>query len=520
MKLLYKSAPLIAFIIGIWYFSIRILGYHLEYIPGDKGDSRFINYLLEHGYKWATGSVESFWNAEFMYPFQHTIAISDSMLGTMPIYSIWRIIGFSPETSYQFWWICICALNYWCSFFVFKKWFNRSDIALILAWIFAFSLFNLGQLNYMQMIIRFMVPLVFYAAYKMVNAPSIKYLFFFCFGVAFQFYCAMYTGFYLMYFSLLFILIYAFVSKKWFEMTFYFKKNNLVYTSSIFIFSILAMLWLMVPYLSMSKILGLRLYREVIINLPLWNSFLFPHESSVTWRFLFNIAKPNVNGWWLQYLFTGIIPFIAMIISPFYLLRNWLKKYTTSSILKSLIITSIIIILLHLRTEGGLTLYALIFKFPGINSMRVLNRFMHVELFILLLICGYLLSKLKKKYFFPIIFLVFADNLFSTEFIPREKKAELIKRKENLLTELKMHKYESFKAAALIDTTQPAYITNLDMMLVSQIAGIKTVNGYSSSCPNDFGEFFNTNSKKGLFDWLASQKVNKEEILVIDINKK
>lgn len=110
-QLIYKLSPLIAFVFGIWYFCIRILGYQFEYMPGDLGDSRFINYLLEHGYQWLKGDVDSFWDAGFMYPFKNTIALSDNMLGTLPIYSIWRVLGFSQETTYQLWWISICSLN-------------------------------------------------------------------------------------------------------------------------------------------------------------------------------------------------------------------------------------------------------------------------------------------------------------------------------------------------------------------------------------------------------------------------
>jgi hypothetical protein len=514
-QIIQKASPFIAFMLGIWYFCIRILGYNVEYIPGDLGDSRFINYLLEHGYRWITGDVPAFWDAGFMYPFHNTIALSDSMLGTVPLYAVWRFFGFSPESSYQLWWILICTLNYWISYLVFKKWFNRSEVALMLAWIFAFSIFNIGQLNYMQMIIRFMVPVVFYAVYRMVNTPSIKYLAIYCFGLIFQFYCVMYTGFYLLYFSVFFMLICYLISKKWRDLLYYFKKERIAYTSVVFLLSFLAMLWLFLPYLKISKIVGVLRYSEVIQNVPLWTSFLFPHESSVTWKFLHNMAKPNVYNWWLHYLFTGIIPFTAMVVSPFYLVYNRYKKIKTPWLLKSLIITSVIIVLFHIRTERGLSLYPVLFKLPGISSMRVVARFMHVEIFILLLLSGYVLVKINSKYFLLFMLLVFADNLFIPAYIPRQEKSALIQRKEILLTELAKYDYEKYKAFALIDSTQPAYITNLDMMLVAQSVGIKTMNGYSSYCPRELVEFSKKNTEEGLYKWLENQKIKRDEILLI-----
>jgi hypothetical protein len=105
--------------------------------------------------------------------------------------------------------------------------------------------------------------------------------------------------------------------------------------------------------------------------------------------------------------------------------------------------------------------------------------------------------------------------LFSTDSILREKKEDLIERREILLTELSKHDLKKIKAIALIDTTQPAYITHLDMMIVAQSVGIETVNGYSSYCPDEFGEFFSKNTEEGLLKWITSQKIKRNEILII-----
>ncbi|MCK9617382.1 MAG: hypothetical protein M0R21_06050 [Lentimicrobiaceae bacterium] len=95
--------PILMFFFGIWYFAIRILGLDFAYIPGDFGDARFIHYILEHGYRFLSGNENSFWNASFMFPYKNNIALSDNMLGTMPIYALYRIIGINSETSFQFW---------------------------------------------------------------------------------------------------------------------------------------------------------------------------------------------------------------------------------------------------------------------------------------------------------------------------------------------------------------------------------------------------------------------------------
>ena len=233
-----KGLPIVIFLVGLWYFCFRILGFGLDYIPGDFGDSRYINYLLEHGYQWSMGNSPNFWSAGFMYPFENSLALSDNMLGTMPLYGIWRMFGLDQETSYQLWWVIICSLNYWSAYYVIKRWFNRWDLAIIVAWVFAFTVFNLGQMSYMQMMIRFMVPIVIYAGVKLVDTSSWKYLAIYAFGIVYQFYGVIYTGFFLMYFSFFLIVIYAIISKKYWFFVPLFKRNQIVYTAIVGFISI------------------------------------------------------------------------------------------------------------------------------------------------------------------------------------------------------------------------------------------------------------------------------------------
>jgi len=511
--------PILAFAFGIWYFCLRILGYHLEYIPGDFGDSRFINYLLEHCHQWFSGKVSSFWDAGFMYPFKNTVALSDCLLGTAPLYSVWRLFNFSPETSYQLWWICICTLNYWVSFIVFKKWFKRVDIAVALAWIFAFTFYNIGQLNYMQMIVRFMVPVAIYAVYKLMHSPSNKYLMIYFFAIIFQLYSAMYTGIYLIYFSGLLILVYYILSKKWRELSYYVSKEHFRNFIFICLFSLIALIVLFYPYIKIAKIVGRLNFNDVKSNIPLWKSYLFPHESSITWHFMFNATMPKVYDWWLHYLYSGIIPLMAIIIPPFYLLYNFRKKKQTNIIIKTFILTSLIILVFHIRTHNFISLYAIIFNLPGLRSLRVLIRFMNVELFVLLVIWGFYLANIKSKYVYLFLILAFCDNLFDASNMPKKEKKDLIARKTQLLNEITNCDYKTKTAIALINSTQESFITNIDIMLVSQLLGKPTINGYSSYAPCNIGEFCQRNKMDGLLKWLNSEHIKRNEVLILTIDK-
>ena len=45
---------------GLHSVPIALFETNLSMIPGDFGDARFNNYILEHGYKYLTGHVSSF----------------------------------------------------------------------------------------------------------------------------------------------------------------------------------------------------------------------------------------------------------------------------------------------------------------------------------------------------------------------------------------------------------------------------------------------------------------------------
>ena len=512
-----KILPVLVFFFGIWYFCLGVLGHKLDFIPGDLGDSRFINFLLENGHLWITGQTSEFWNASFMYPHKSVIAISDNMIGTMPFYSVWRILGFSFETSYQLWWIVICSLNFWSAYFVVKKWFSRWDLAIIVAWIFAFTIFNMGQLNYMQMIIRFMVPITFYAAAKMVETSSIKYFVIFSFAIVYQFYSVIYTGFFLMYFSFGFTIIYALIHKKPLFFIPFFKLKNLFYLILTLSISIGAMMKLITPYLQMVEQVGYHTYDEIITNLPTFKTYLYPHRSSRPWLFLHLNFQPNVKFQWMHYTFPGMIPLLALFSIPFYWVYKLLKKSSISSLTLSLTIFMFILFLLYIRTSDGVSLYKYIFDLPGMNSIRVMNRYWHVALFIILIAIVSVIKNNSKKWNFLIFILVFIDNSYNPSYIVKELKVELAERRLNSIRLIKNNWEETYDAFVFMDRneTQPSHVTQLDGMISGQQLSIPTVNGYSSSCPGEFSFFFGYLYDDNLNRWLKWNSIDSSKILII-----
>lgn len=507
--------PWLVFLFGIWYFCLRITGIHLDYLPGDFVDSRFINYLLEHGRNWMLGKADSFWNASFMYPFQNTIGISDNMLGTMPIYAMFRAFGAGNETAYQLWWITVCSLNFWSAFYVLKKWFNRWDLAIIGAWIFAFTIFNLGQLNYVQMSIRFLVPIVIYASAKWVESSKTKYFVIYALALVFQFYSVIYTGFFLMYFSLGFMFLYAIITKEYWFFTSIFRRSELKLSIPVIFFCLISMAWLILPYWEISKILGMRMYDEVKLNIPLWRSYLFPQDSAQLWHPFTRWFKPKVDAWWLHQSFFGLIPLLGLLALPFVWFFKKIKGQQLNPTSLALILTSLILFALYIRTSSGYTLYVLLFKLPGMNSIRVIDRYLHVELFFIIAALISLLILIPRKYLAFIFILVILDNSFNPERMIRRPKTELQARREYTIREVEQYELGDKIAFAIIDSIDYHHAVHVDAMIASEHLQIPTINGYSSSGPSEFGAFFGSGKRSALQSWLNHNGIDSSEVLII-----
>jgi hypothetical protein len=105
--------------IGSWLVGMFISFYPtfvsgFGFVQGGRGDSRLVNFSLEHSYRWLAGMplAESLWSPPIFHPIQGVAAYTDLMFGVGFLYWPWRALGIEPLTSYQVWMICIWSLNF------------------------------------------------------------------------------------------------------------------------------------------------------------------------------------------------------------------------------------------------------------------------------------------------------------------------------------------------------------------------------------------------------------------------
>ena len=195
---------LVIFLLGFWLIVVRPLGPNLSLLPGDLGDTRFNNYILEHDYRWITGQDASLWNAPFFYPYPQTLTFSDNHFGSMFFYDTFRATGLDRETSLQAWYLLSYCLSFVAAAYVLKK-LGLKPLAIGMgAFFFTFGLPVLGQENHIQLFYRFCIPLACYAFWQFSQKQRFRQLVLTWFWLVWQFYLSIYMGFFL---SLLLVVV-------------------------------------------------------------------------------------------------------------------------------------------------------------------------------------------------------------------------------------------------------------------------------------------------------------------------
>jgi hypothetical protein len=131
----------------------------LRRVQTDRGDTRLINYLLEHNYRWYRGDPNHarFWDAPFFYPACNVAAYSDTFLGIAPLYGVFRGAGFAPDTSFQLWMMALSALNYAAMLHLLRRRLGLSVAGSAAgAFLFAFGAARVNRLATPQHLTQFL----------------------------------------------------------------------------------------------------------------------------------------------------------------------------------------------------------------------------------------------------------------------------------------------------------------------------------------------------------------------------
>jgi hypothetical protein len=521
------SVPFLFMFLGLYFGVMPYFHWDLSRIPGDYGDARFNYYVLEHGYSYLSGKISEYWNAPFMYPYKNVMALSDNLLGTLPIYALFRFFNADVESSYQYWIITLFVLNYWSSYYVLKKLGCHTVVAAGCSFIYGFGLYNHGQIFHIQVFPRFIAPLTIYWAIRFIQTSEFKYFSFLLLGLTYQFYCGIYLGFFLCYF-LLFLFIAALIVNR--RLPFQFNKKQLMYYLASVVGIAILMLPLFLPYIQTTHQVGTRPYIDSLNSLPRLRSYFFTSPASVTWSFLYPYTAFKFINWWNHLLFPGIIPWIGVLLSP--LIYFKLKKQTDKAKLILLLLVAFWLSFIFCINYKGYSLYKVIYLLPGFSSMRSVDRIMNIQIlffiFLTALTLNYFFNKLRHKVIFAValLTLIIVDNYFIPEphrSISKHEIQEMASYYRKIISEQHNSQYKAVAVFPVeMDLTKKEYrnftavTQTISIMLACQELNLKCVNGYSGFNPGSFLNLFEYPDSSNLQKWCDENKISITDIQVMN----
>ncbi len=508
---------------GMWFIALNAVGSDFSFFPGDLGDARFNNYLLEHAYRFFTGKEASFWSAPFMYPEKNVITYSDNLLGTAPFYAFFRMCGADRESAFQWWYLLMALLNYSCAYLFLRHLTKHAMAAVLGAIVFAFSIALQSQLGHAQTFPRFMIPLSFWAAILYHRELKVKYLFLSLFCWVYQMYCGIYLGFMLV--VPLAFLFTGGVLVRWQSYCMRIKSSRWVLQVSVSLLVNAALLLiLMVPYIERAHTLKPYPYEQVMTTLPTLSSYLFSTGGSCFWDALMNVGNDLPYSWDFK-IFPGGIALLSLAIVFAMATRDGFlrkqKAWLPLSGAQSMTLLSLTVTLLFFLQMDGFSFYRLLHLLPGFASMRALQRIINIDILLfataLSLVSDCLFTwKFKlSKFLFPVLLLLLiVDNRIVPGSVFKVSKQGAQIRVKELVEKIKTTDSETILSYESDTLEHLQYILQIDGMLAGQEVGFPTLNGYSATAPLGFDAYWVRPNEETRRVWLKQKGFSEEHLQV------
>ncbi len=140
----------------------------------DPGDTLLNHYILEHSWLWLTepGYVGTLWSPPCFYPKKLTLAYSENLLGTAPLYWLLRVFT-TPVLAYAGWMMLVCALTYTSAVWALRRFGLQEMTAAFGAFVFAFGLPRAMQIGHQQLLPDLFSPIAVYCTWQFVVQPRL-----------------------------------------------------------------------------------------------------------------------------------------------------------------------------------------------------------------------------------------------------------------------------------------------------------------------------------------------------------
>lgn len=505
-----------------------------DLMQADPGDTRFNNYMLEHGFRWISGnpSHSSFWDLPIFYPAKNTAAYSDILLGAAPPYWLFRAIGLLPDTAFQMWMIAMGILNFSVAYLTMRKAVGLSALASAGgAYLFAFAALRANQMSHQQLLPQFFSMLAVYCLIRIVRnerfgeaggpweTPGLIALF--LASVVFQ----LYAGFYLGYFLCLGL-------STWVATALLFREGrativaigqrHAVAIALAFAVSLVPLSWMGYHYFQCKKHVGARHWSEVRDMVPRGESWLNmgPHSRLYGW------TRKYVSFSWVPMegehrLGLGLLTLALTAIGLFRMARG------TWGLIA--LIAALVLGLVAFRYLWSIMPWWIVFKIvPGAEAIRAVTR---ISLLLLIAfgfgLAFFLDSIRNRKIALGLLVLVCLEQAVTT---PSYDKQVIRSEVARLASQIPADSKGFYYTPCFIPNgtargwDQWPFKSHIDAMWAGLVAEVPTVNGYSGNMPPGWSKLENLcirsktdeeRLRSALDQWLQAHGMKSDSVVLV-----
>jgi len=467
----------------------------------DPGDTRHLNYVLEHGFRWLLSRPghRELWSPPVFFPEKNTAAYSETLLGVLPFYAPWRLLGAPPDTALQILVLALALLNFPASFFLLRHSLDLGVLASSMgAFLFSFGSPRLVHVGHQQLIAQFFTILAVIALVELFRASEspeggsrrrawIGLLFA---SLVAQAYACFYLAWFLA-LALALALTFAVAVPETRRRLFWLLSRHWLAAAACGVASFLAVAPLAEHYLEAEAVLERPIFRDAAMGLPPLKAWL--NLGPYSWLYG-SLGRPFLSDMpfeWEKRLGLGLVTMLAATYGLF--------RQRSRPGVRVLIATSAALFLLTASFPGRHTLWRWVFEFvPGATAMRAVSR---VALILLVpasigLACAFDRALLKRRgAWLPALAALVVLEQGQT--MPSYDKRTARSRVAAVARSIPGGCEAFF--AAFPESSRNVFETQLDAMWAGLETGAPTVNGYSSHLPPAWEPLYN-NQVRGAGD--------------------
>lgn len=472
----------------------------------DPGDTLFNHYILEHTYRWLTqpGYAGSLWSPPFFYPEPLTLAYSENLLGTAPLYWLLRL-ACPPASAYGVWMIGVCVLTYLATAGALRRFGVCDLLAAVGGAVFAFGLPRAAQIGHQQLLPHLFAPLALLACWRLLECPRTRTLAGLLAACYLQLLASIYLGWFLHLALAVFVPAYLLAHPGCrFDLATFVRRRWPAVAGLSLGFALLYAV-LLTPYLQANRGFA-RSWDECTQYIPTAADWLRPSPLSQQ-RAWFGVVTPTVEG--ERWVFPGWGVLALAIFAAVNLACRRLPA-ETARLTAALLGTAAVLVLLSLGDLPGGGLWRWVYHHvPGATSIRAVGR-IHLTILLFVLTGGLLAldavlrapgedRRLRMTVVGLVLLLGVVEQvpagLVSFEAASFYPRAEALSRRLTRGT----------AAYVAGSAHEPFWTSELLTMWAGLYANRPVINGYSGRWPDGYPEQSNLPPER-VFGWLATHQ--------------